>query len=143
MINLSNPHPTIPHPLPDVVLVPPIGDPYISVVPPSITIKGEEMESQSEDGLGVHQVILNEPLSIVMMEEESEEDNMRQRVESVTDPLFLMGNIASVQVNQISAFHVPKEETIFPSIVNSSCDEIPLPMFITQRETQQMRFLRR
>jgi hypothetical protein len=73
MLNLAKLDATIPHPFGRAASegdeeVPPILDPVISVVPPVMEMKGDEMETESSDSVRVHPVIDNDPLSRVMME---------------------------------------------------------------------------
>jgi hypothetical protein len=91
----------------DGVVVPHILYSDISIIPPSMRMKGEEMVTKSEDGLSVHVLIVNEPPINVMMDEEREEENVRERVERVRDPLGIM-KISSVDVNEIATSDVPK-----------------------------------
>jgi hypothetical protein len=65
------------------------------------------METESEEGCSVHVEIDNIPLAKVMMDEEREEENERERVERVRDPLG-MANITSSDVKVIAGFELPK-----------------------------------
>jgi hypothetical protein len=105
--NLLNPDPTIPHPFQPSTDVPPIVEFLISVVPPVIKMKGEVMETESDNGFSEHPLILNVPLSNVMIDVSRLEENERDSVDSVRDPL-VTGKITSVDVSEIPGFDVPK-----------------------------------